>query len=111
METMTIHKAKTQTQLSRLIEKACRGEDVAIARGSKPVVRLVAIQNPRRSRKPGALKGKIQIGPEFFEPLPPKGIGALAVATSSSEYFRQLWCPATLVTSETVHYPILPVRC
>jgi len=25
METVTIHKAKTQTQLSRLIEKACRG--------------------------------------------------------------------------------------
>jgi len=70
METVTIHKAKTQ--LSRLIEKACRGEDVAIARGSKPVVRLVAIQNPRGSRKPGALKGKIQIGPEFFEPLLPK---------------------------------------
>ena len=43
METVTIHKAKTQTQLSRLIEKACRGEDVVIARGSKPVVRLVAI--------------------------------------------------------------------
>src|SRR5438445_12496655 len=97
METVTIHKAKTQTQLSRLIEKACRGEDVVIARGSKPVVRLVAIQNPRGSRKPGALKSK--------------GIGALAVATSSSEYFRQLWRPATLVTSETVHYPILPVRC
>ncbi len=72
METVTIHKAKTQTQLSRLIEKACRGEDVVIARGSKPVVRLVAIQNPRGSRKPGALKGKVQIGPEFFEPLPPK---------------------------------------
>jgi len=69
METVIIHKAKTQ--ISRLIEKACRGEDVVIARGSKPVVRLVAIQNPRGSRKPGALKGK-EIGPEFFEPLPPK---------------------------------------
>jgi antitoxin (DNA-binding transcriptional repressor) of toxin-antitoxin stability system len=39
METITIHKAKTQ--LSRLIEKACRGEEIVIARGSKPVVRLV----------------------------------------------------------------------
>jgi len=70
METITIHKAKTQ--LSRLIEKACKGEDIVIARGSRPVVRLVAIQDARGNRKPGALKGKIQIGPEFFEPLPPE---------------------------------------
>jgi len=70
METVTIHKAKTQ--LSRLIEKACKGEDIVIARGSKPVVRLVAIHDTRGNRKPGALKGKIQIGPEFFEPLPPE---------------------------------------
>jgi prevent-host-death family protein len=70
METVSIHKAKTQ--LSRLVEKACKGEDIVIARGSKPVVRLVAIQDARENRKPGALKGKIQIGREFFEPLPPE---------------------------------------
>ncbi len=70
METITIHKAKTQ--LSRLIEKACRGESVVIARGSKPVVRLVAIEDKQGHRKPGALKGKICVGPEFFEPLPPE---------------------------------------
>jgi prevent-host-death family protein len=70
METVSIHKAKTQ--LSRLVEKACKGEDIVIARGSKPVVRLVAIQDARGNRKPGTLKGKIQIGREFFEPLPPE---------------------------------------
>ncbi len=70
MEAITIHKAKTQ--LSRLIEKACRGEDIIIKRGSKPVVRLVAIEDAEGNRKPGALKGKIHIGPEFFEPLPPE---------------------------------------
>ena len=69
METVTIHKAKTN--LSRLIEKACNGEDIVIARGSKPVVRLVAIEDKHGNRKPGAWKGKIQIGSEFFEPLPP----------------------------------------
>jgi prevent-host-death family protein len=68
METITIHKAKTQ--LSRLIEKACQGEEIVIARGKTPVVRLVAIEDKRGDRKPGALKGKIKIGPEFFEPLP-----------------------------------------
>jgi prevent-host-death family protein len=70
METITIHKAKMQ--LSRLIEKVCRGETVVIARGSRPVVRLVAIEDARGHRKPGALKGKIHVGLKFFEPLPPE---------------------------------------
>jgi antitoxin (DNA-binding transcriptional repressor) of toxin-antitoxin stability system len=70
METITIHKAKTQ--LSKLIEKALQGEEIVIARGKEPVVKLVAIQNPRGKRVPGAWKGKITIGPEFFEPLPPE---------------------------------------
>jgi prevent-host-death family protein len=74
METVTIHKAKTQ--LSRLIEKACRGEEIVIARGKTPVVRLVAIEDKRGQRNPGAWKGKIEIGPEFFEPLPPEELDA-----------------------------------
>ena len=69
MATITIHKAKTQ--LSRLIEKACQGEEIIIARGKKPVVRLVALDEKIGNRKPGAWKDKVQIGPEFFEPLPP----------------------------------------
>jgi antitoxin (DNA-binding transcriptional repressor) of toxin-antitoxin stability system len=67
--TVTIKKAKTQ--LSRLIAKACLGEEIIIARGSKPIVRLVAMQNANGNRKPGAWKGNIRIRPEFFEPLPP----------------------------------------
>ena len=74
METITIHKAKTE--LSRLIERACRGEEIVIARGKKPVVRLVAIGDKTGERKPGAWKGKIEIGPEFFEPLPKEELDA-----------------------------------
>ncbi|MGA6983970.1 MAG: type II toxin-antitoxin system prevent-host-death family antitoxin [Candidatus Sulfotelmatobacter sp.] len=70
MQTITIHKAKTQ--LSKLIEKACRGEEIIIARGKQPVVKLVAIADARGGRKPGAWEGKVKIGPEFFEPLPPE---------------------------------------
>ncbi len=74
METITIHKAKTQ--LSRLIEKACKGEEIVIARGKKPVVRLVAIEDKTGQRKPGALRGKLKVGPEFFDPLPPEELEA-----------------------------------
>lgn len=67
METITIHKAKTE--LSRLIERVCRGEEIVIARGKKPVVRLVALEDEKGRRKPGALKGKLSYTPDAFEPL------------------------------------------
>jgi prevent-host-death family protein len=67
MKTFTIHEAKTN--LSKLIEEACQGEDVVIARGSDPVVRLVPIADVKGHRQPGALRGKFHVGPEFFEPL------------------------------------------
>jgi prevent-host-death family protein len=67
METITIHKAKTE--LSRLIERACRGEEIIIARGKKPVVRLVAIPAALKKRKPGILKGKISYTADAFDPL------------------------------------------
>jgi antitoxin (DNA-binding transcriptional repressor) of toxin-antitoxin stability system len=67
METVTIRQAKAD--LSRLIQKACRGEDIVIARGKKPVVRLVALQDEQGNRKPGAWKGKIFYTPDAFAPL------------------------------------------
>lgn len=70
MKTITIHEAKTT--LSRLVEEACNGEEIVIARGSEPKVRLVPVCNPRGERKPGRLKGKFKVGSEFFEPLPPE---------------------------------------
>lgn len=68
MKTITIHQAKTT--LSRLVEEACNGEEIVIARGSEPKVRLVPVYTAREERTPGRLKGKFKVGPEFFEPLP-----------------------------------------
>ena len=68
MKTTTIHRAKTN--LSQLIAEACAGEDVVIARGDTPVVRLVPISEKSGKRRPGALKGKLEVGLEFFQPLP-----------------------------------------
>lgn len=69
MEVATIHQAKTH--LSRLIERAERGEEIVIARGKKPVVRLVPVATPARKRTPGLFKGEFKVGKAFFEPLPP----------------------------------------
>ena len=69
MPTYTIHAAKTN--LSKLVARAEAGEEVVLARGKDPVVKIVPVTAvPKPKRKFGALKGKIQIGPEFFDPLP-----------------------------------------
>jgi prevent-host-death family protein len=72
MSIFTIHQAKTN--LSRLIEKASEGEEVIIARGSKPVARVVPVGEVKGKRQPGSLKGKLRVGPEFFEPLPVRAL-------------------------------------
>ena len=68
MTVVTVHQAKTN--LSRLIKKASQGEEVIIARGPKPVARLVPIGEVKGKRQPGSLKGKLRVGAKFFEPLP-----------------------------------------
>jgi prevent-host-death family protein len=71
MSITTIHEAKTN--LSRLIEKAERGEEVIIARGKKPVVKLVPVEEPAenpKTRPLGMYKGAFEWSDSFFEPLP-----------------------------------------
>jgi prevent-host-death family protein len=55
MRQVTIHAAKTH--LSRLIEAAIAGEDVVIAKGNKPIVRLVPI--PQGKFRIGLLAGEL----------------------------------------------------
>ena len=68
MSIVTIHEAKTN--LSKLLRKVAAGEEVIIARGKKPVARLVALGEVKGKRQPGSLKETLRVGPEFFDPLP-----------------------------------------
>ncbi|OYU17084.1 MAG: type II toxin-antitoxin system prevent-host-death family antitoxin [Rhodobacteraceae bacterium PARR1] len=63
----TVHIAKTQ--LSKLIESALAGEEVVIARGSRPVVRLVPIA--QSGFQLGLLAGQLGTSPDFLAPLSP----------------------------------------
>jgi prevent-host-death family protein len=71
---VTIHAAKTT--LSKLIELAQAGEEVVIARGDTPVARLVPISTRLPERRPGTLRGIVEITDAFFEPLPDDEIEA-----------------------------------
>ena len=63
---VTIHAAKTN--LSKLIEAALAGEEVVIAKGKRPVVKIVPV--PQNGFTIGLLKGQLTgPAPDFFEPM------------------------------------------
>lgn len=67
MKVVNIHEAKTH--LSRLIQEALEGEEIVIARGNEPVVRLVLVESARPKRSLGWVKGQVTMAPDFDAPL------------------------------------------
>ena len=57
--------SEAKAELSKLIELAQNGEEVVIAKAGKAVGRIVLCNGPTAPRKPGALRGKIRIAPDF----------------------------------------------
>ena len=68
MKRVGIQDAKAS--LSRLIRKACLGEEIVIVHGKNSTVRLVPVRISKERRRLGMLKDKLAVGPEFFDPLP-----------------------------------------
>ncbi len=63
MQIFNIHEAKTN--LSKLIEKTSRGEEIIIAKAGKPVAKLVPHKEKLKPRKPGLWKGKVWVPDDF----------------------------------------------
>jgi len=68
METVNIHEAKTH--LSRLIEKAAKGEAFIIAKAGKPMVKVVPIEEKEtpKKRRIGFMDGQFTV-PEDFDTM------------------------------------------
>ena len=66
MGVFNVHDAKTH--LSRLLDRVAQGEEIIIAKSGRPIAKLVRVAS--EPRKPGRLKGRIRIGPDFDDPLP-----------------------------------------
>lgn len=58
-----------QKRLSQLVDRAEAGEEITIAREGRPAARLVPCRAPGVERKPGRMRGRIRIGPDFDDPL------------------------------------------
>lgn len=72
MTIVTVHQAKTQ--LSKLLVRACSGEEIIIARGRVTVARLQPLTVPKR--KFGSMKGRFELDDSFFLPLPEDELAA-----------------------------------
>jgi prevent-host-death family protein len=55
-DVVTVTEAKTQ--LSSLLERVTKGEEIVIRRGQRPVAKIVAYTEERKPRMPGALRGR-----------------------------------------------------
>ena len=63
MNTVNIHEAKTQ--LSKLVDRAAKGEPFIIAKAGKPLVKVVALEAPKTPRRLGFLKGQFKVPEDF----------------------------------------------
>jgi prevent-host-death family protein len=65
LKVVNVHEAKTH--LSRLLRRVARGEPVIIARGGKPVARLVPVEAGVTERRLGIDEGRGRIADDFDE--------------------------------------------
>jgi len=65
-DTVNIHDAKTH--LSRLVARVEAGEEIVLARGGRPVARLVPLRARTEPRQLGLLRGKIWMAPDWDSP-------------------------------------------
>jgi prevent-host-death family protein len=63
MVTVNIHEAKTH--LSKLVDRAAKGEAFVIAKSGKPLVKVTALKAPTTSRRLGFLVGEIAVPDDF----------------------------------------------
>ncbi|MBN2416814.1 type II toxin-antitoxin system Phd/YefM family antitoxin [bacterium] len=65
MVLVTVHEAKTH--LSKLIKMAENGEEIIIARGKTPVVKMTLIETLKPKRRLGSAKGRVTISSDFSD--------------------------------------------
>jgi antitoxin (DNA-binding transcriptional repressor) of toxin-antitoxin stability system len=63
MVTVNIHEAKTQ--LSKLVDRAAKGEAFVIAKAGKPMVKVSALNAPAAAQRLGFLAGEIAVPKDF----------------------------------------------
>jgi prevent-host-death family protein len=68
MTRVNVQEAKTH--LSQYLDRVEAGETIVLCRHNRPIAEVRPIRAARPLRKFGMDQGKVEIPPEFFEPLP-----------------------------------------
>lgn len=63
MRQVNIHEAKTH--FSKLIREVLNGDEIIIAKGNKPIAKLISIEQAKLKRKLGTAKGKFKMTSDF----------------------------------------------
>jgi len=66
-DVINVHDFKTN--YSKYLEEAVNGKEILLGKHGKAVAKLVALQQAKERRLPGALKGKVWISNDFDEPM------------------------------------------
>jgi prevent-host-death family protein len=74
MSIVNIHEAKTH--LSRLLERASKGETIVIAKAGKPVAKIGPLAAPSGQERLGFLRGQFQV-PDDFDAMDSEDIADL----------------------------------
>jgi prevent-host-death family protein len=73
MAEVNIHEAKTH--LSKLLQRVLSGEQIVIAKGGKPIARLVPYE-PSEQRNFGVDRGLFEVPDNFDTPLDPETLAS-----------------------------------
>ena len=57
--------AQLETQLSKVVDRAAKGESFIIAKAGKPLVKVSALDSPKKPKRLGFLKGEIEVPDDF----------------------------------------------
>jgi prevent-host-death family protein len=68
MTRVNVQEAKTH--LSQYLDRVEAGETIVLCRHNRPIAEVRPIRAARPPRKFGIDRGKVEVPPEFFEPLP-----------------------------------------
>ena len=71
---VSVYAAKTH--LSRLLDRASKGEEIVITRNRRPVAKLVPLGRVHGARKLGILRDKLRVAKDFDAPLPDEVLAA-----------------------------------
>jgi len=62
---MIVNTHEAKTHLSRLIERAAKGEEIIIGKAGRPIARLVPYREIPTPREPGVWRGQVTLADDF----------------------------------------------